>query len=312
MDKMSLKQTILIVDDVPMNIKILGDALRSNYTVRFATNGEKALKIAMSSSPPDLILLDIMMPGMMDGYAVCRALKADKQTQNIPIIFITAMSQEEDETKGLELGAVDYIIKPFSLPIVKVRVKTHLELKRHRDMLEHLSMLDGLTGIPNRRRFDECLEMEWKRAEREASYLSLIMIDIDHFKAFNDNYGHQAGDDCLKMVATTLVNSVKRAADCVARYGGEEFACILPVTDIQGAAQVGESMRQDIELLRIDHASSEVANHVTISLGAASIIPVRDKSRLSLLEAADQCLYQAKEEGRNQIKSLDLNIDLIL
>ncbi len=309
MEEKFLKQTVLIVDDVPMNIKILGDALKADYSVRFATNGQKALDIITSDSPPDLVLLDIMMPGM-NGYEVCQKLKADKQTQNIPVIFITAMSQEEDETKGLELGAVDYITKPFSLPIVKIRVKTHLELKRHRDMLEHLSMLDGLTGIPNRRRFDECFEMEWKRAEREASFLSLIMIDIDHFKHFNDYYGHQAGDDCLKMVAHTLANSVKRAADCVARYGGEEFACILPGTDVQGAVQVGEAMRKNIEELKIAHASSQVAEHVTISLGSASIIPSRKKSQFSLLEAADRNLYKAKETGRNRLKSTDLNIGI--
>ena len=307
MKEKSVKPTILIVDDVPMNIKILGDVLKLDYSVRFATNGLKSLEIATSGSPPDLILLDIMMPGM-DGYEVCQRLKADKETQNIPIIFITAMSQEEDETRGLELGAVDYITKPFSLPIVKVRVKTHLELKRHRDMLENLSMMDGLTGIPNRRRFDECFEMEWKRAERDASFLSLIMVDIDFFKAYNDCYGHQTGDDCLKEVASTLAGSVKRAADCIARYGGEEFASILPGTDIQGAIQVGEVMRKNIEALAIPHCESSISEHITVSLGSASIIPTRDKSALVLLEAADRGLYKAKEEGRNRIKSFDLNI----
>ena len=303
------KQTILIVDDVAMNIKVLGDALKSSYTVRFATNGPKALEMALSNSPPDLILLDIMMPGM-DGYEVCRLLKAEKQTWGIPIIFITAMSQEEDETKGLELGAVDYITKPFSLPIVKSRVRTHLELKRHRDTLEYLSMLDGLTGIPNRRRFDECFDMEWKRAERSSAYLSVIMIDIDYFKDFNDYYGHQLGDECLKQVAKTLAHSVKRASDCVARYGGEEFVCILPGTDIQGAVQVGESMRKNVEALNVPHLASSVAEHVTVSLGTASMIPKRERSQFSLLEAADRCLYKAKDAGRNQMKSLDLDLSL--
>ena len=309
MNDVSAKQTILIVDDVAMNIKVLGDALKTDYTVRFATNGEKALEMAMSSSPPDLILLDIMMPGM-DGYEVCRQLKAEKQTWSIPVIFITAMSQEEDETKGLELGAIDYITKPFSLPIVKVRIKTHLELKRHRDTLEYLSMLDGLTGIPNRRRFDECFDTEWKRAERTSSYLSLIMIDIDYFKDFNDCYGHQIGDECLKEVARTLALSVKRASDCVARYGGEEFVCILPGTDIQGAVQVGEIMRESVESLNVPHLASTVAAHVTISLGTASVIPKRERSQFSLLEAADRCLYKAKASGRNQMKSLDLDLSL--
>lgn len=305
------KQTILIVDDVAMNIKVLGDSLKMDYSVRFATNGEKALEMAMSSSPPDLILLDVMMPGM-DGYEVCHRLKAEKQTWNIPVIFITAMSQEEDETKGLELGAVDYIRKPFSLPIVKSRVKTHLELKRHRDTLEYLSMLDGLTGIPNRRRFDECFDTEWKRAERTSSSLSLIMIDIDYFKDFNDCYGHQLGDECLKQVARALSHSVNRAADCVARYGGEEFVCILPGTEIQGAVLVGESMRKNVEALNVPHMGSSVADCVTISLGTASMVPKRERSQFSLLEAADRCLYKAKDAGRNQMKSVEIDLSLKL
>ncbi|GAK51646.1 response regulator receiver modulated diguanylate cyclase [Candidatus Moduliflexus flocculans] len=305
------KPTILIADDIPMNIKILGDALKADYSIRFATDGLKALEIARSFPLPDLILLDIMMPGM-DGYDVCRTLKEDKETQSIPIIFITAMSQEEDETKGLELGAVDYITKPFSLPIVKARIKTHIELKRHRDMLERLSLLDGLTGIPNRRRFDECFDIEWKRAERLSSFLSVIMIDIDLFKQFNDFYGHQHGDDCLKLVAKTLAGSVKRASDCVARYGGEEFVGILPDTDIQGAIQVGDAMRQNVEALRMPHERSTVTDYVTISLGTATTIPTRGQSRFSLLEVADKNLYHAKADGRNCVKSTDISLGVTI
>lgn len=305
------KPTILIADDIPMNIKILGDALKADYSIRFATDGLKALEVARSFPPPDLILLDIMMPGM-DGYDVCRALKEDNETQSIPIIFITAMSQEEDETKGLELGAVDYITKPFSLPIVKARIKTHIELKRHRDMLERLSLLDGLTGIPNRRRFDECFDVEWKRAERLSSFLSVIMVDIDLFKQFNDFYGHQQGDDCLKLVAKALADSVKRASDCVARYGGEEFVCILPDTDIQGAIQVGDAMRQNVEALRMPHERSTVTDHVTISVGTATTIPTRGQSRFSLLEVADKNLYRAKADGRNCLKSADISLGITM
>ncbi|GAK57487.1 GGDEF domain response regulator receiver [Candidatus Vecturithrix granuli] len=310
MNRKEPKQTILIVDDIPTNIKVLGDTLKKEFTVRFATDGLKALEIAQSSSPPDIILLDIMMPGM-DGYEVCRRLKASEQTQHIPVIFITALSQEEDETKGLELGAVDYITKPFSLPIVKIRVKTHLELKRHRDMLERLSMLDPLTGIPNRRRFDEIFELEWKRAERDATFLALIMIDIDFFKNFNDQYEHQSGDECLIQVAQTLVHSVHRPGDCLARYGGEEFACILPGTDIQGALRVAENMREEIEGLQIPHDRSPVSPYVTISLGAASILPARMNWPEKLLTGADHALYQAKGEGRNRVKIVDINLGAV-
>ena len=310
MNRKEPKQTILIVDDVPTNIKVLGDTLKKEFAVRFATDGLKAIEIAQSSSPPDIILLDIMMPGM-DGYEVCRRLKASEQTQHIPVIFITAMGQEADETKGLELGAVDYITKPFSLPVVRIRVKTHLELKRHRDMLERLSMLDPLTGIPNRRRFDETFELEWKRAERDASFLALIMIDIDFFKKFNDQYGHQIGDECLIQVAQSLVNSVHRPGDCVARYGGEEFACILPGTDIHGALRVAENMRDEVAELQIPHDQSSVAPYVTISLGAASILPARMNWPEKLLTGADHALYHAKDEGRNRVKTVDINLGVV-
>ncbi|OQX26724.1 MAG: diguanylate cyclase response regulator [Desulfobacteraceae bacterium IS3] len=300
------KQRILIVDDAPENIRILAQALKTDYKTTFATAGAQAIKFAMSEEPPDLILLDIMMPEM-DGYEVCRRLKAEHKTKNIPVIFITAMNQEEDETKGLDIGAVDYIIKPFSMAIVKARVRTHLELKRHRDILENLSSLDGLTAIPNRRRFDEVLQTEWRHCMRESSPLSLVMIDIDYFKNFNDTRGHQAGDDCLKRVAKALANSVKRPMDIVARYGGEEFAAILPKTDRDGAVFVAETMRDNIESLNISHPNSPVAGYVTISLGSATVLPDNRSDSDILVKAADDALFQAKREGRNSIRGIDLN-----
>ncbi len=303
----SPKQRILIVDDAPENIKILGQALKPDHTISFATNGEQALRIARSENPPDLILLDIMMPGL-DGYEVCRRLKADKKTLNIPVIFITAMSEEEDETRGLEIGAVDYITKPFSKAIVKARVRTHLELKRHQDMLENLSSLDGLTGIPNRRRFDELFDIEWRLGIREGTSLSLIMIDIDYFKRFNDEYLHVAGDDCLRKVAKTLADSVRRPADFVARYGGEEFVAVLPRTGREGAGVVGETMRNGILFLRIPHARSPVLNDVTISVGVSTIHPSMERSPDVLIKGADNALYEAKRGGRNQMRSVDLDI----
>ncbi|MEZ4526896.1 MAG: PleD family two-component system response regulator [Desulfobacterales bacterium] len=300
---MNKRLRILIVDDEPANIKILGSALKEEYQISFATGGEQALKIAGSDT--DLILLDIMMQDM-NGYEVCRKLKGSSKTRNIPVIFITTMSNEEDETRGLEAGAVDYITKPFSMAIVKARVRTHLELKRHRDMLEHLSSLDGLTGIPNRRRFDEFLEQEWRRGMRDASRLSLIMIDIDYFKSFNDTYGHCAGDDCLRKVAKTLAESVGRPSDLVARYGGEEFAAVLPKTDREGAVFVAEIMRRKIESLDIPHRLSRTAGHVTVSIGTATIIPAPGTDLSALINCSDCALYEAKHSGRNQLKSVDL------
>ncbi|MFO7599298.1 MAG: diguanylate cyclase [Candidatus Desulfacyla sp.] len=295
------KNQILMVDDSPVNVRILVDALQSDYELSVATNGPDALEIAGSRPPPDLILLDIMMPGM-DGYEVCRLLKEDDATRDIPIMFVTGKNEDQDETKGLELGAVDYITKPFSIPIVKARIRTHLELKSKRDLLQRLSMTDGLTGIANRRRFDEVLMYEWKRGQRTQRGLSLIMIDIDFFKAFNDHYGHLQGDDCLKMVAETLSRLSMRFTDCLARYGGEEFALILTETPHGGAASLAEKMRTAVEARHIPHAGSPVSDWVTVSVGAASVIPSNDASPLSLIQCADKMLYAAKAGGRNRVE----------
>lgn len=247
----------------------------------------------------DLILLDIMMPGM-SGYELCRRLKADPATRNVPVIFITAKSEESDETHGLELGAVDYITKPFSMPIVQARVRTHLELKRHRDLLENLSSLDGLTGIPNRRRFDEVARREWKQSLRDRAPISLILIDIDAFKGFNDHYGHLAGDDCLKQVAAALSDAVRRPSDFLARYGGEEFVSLLPRTDEAGAVLVAESMRRAVTDLAIPHARSPAGSRLTISLGVAACVPNLDQNLFGFINEADQALYRAKDAGRNR------------
>lgn len=303
MSKKERDYRILIVDDAPENIKVLNEALKTDYKISFATNGKEALRIAANEASTDLILLDIVMPGI-DGYEVCKRLKADERTSNIPIIFITAKNEEEDETRGFELGAVDYITKPFSKAIVKARVRTHLELKRHRDILENLSSLDGLTGIPNRRRFEEFIEMEWRSAIREKQIISMIMIDIDFFKAYNDTYGHIAGDDCLKQVAKALAQSVQRPMDFVARYGGEEFAVVLPGADTQGAFHVAEKMRKHIEGLNIEHRKSCIADHVTISLGVASFEPGPQTAPATLVDRSDKALYRAKRNGRNKVTLL--------
>ncbi|MBT0664107.1 PleD family two-component system response regulator [Geobacter pelophilus] len=290
---------VLVVDDAPINIQLLNDALQENHRVFFATNGKDALKIA-ATSLPDLILLDIMMPDM-DGYEVCRKFKADPLLKDIPIIFITAMSQQEDESSGLELGAVDYITKPFNPSIVRLRVRNQLELKRQRDLLGRLSCMDGLTGLHNRRGFDEFIDREWRRAIRNRSPMSIIMIDIDHFKDYNDAYGHLAGDDCLKRVAYLLEASLERPADFIARYGGEEFICVLPDTEMPGTLVLAEKLRLAIESAAIPHQFSMVAPCVTISLGAISEIPSPASDSKELLNRADKLLYLAKRKGRNQV-----------
>lgn len=299
------RPTILIVDDMPINIQILARALQSTCQIKIATDGAKALEIARSEQRPDLILLDIEMP-QMDGYKIIKKLKSNPQTSNIPVIFITIRDDAEDESKGLNMGAVDYITKPFRLPVVRARIKTQLALKRKTDILEEMVSLDGLTNIPNRRRFDEIAKKEWKRAARNGSPLSLAMIDIDWFKNFNDCYGHASGDDCLKAVADKLKNTLERPADSVARYGGEEFAAVLPKTDAHGVKIIAEKIRSDIESLGIPHSASKICNCVTVSVGAATMLAQKNGSVATLIEAADRMLYEAKEGGRNQSCCIDL------
>lgn len=293
---------LLIVDDEPINIRMLDAMLRDDYDISAATSGELALKRAFTT-PPDLILLDIQMP-TMDGYEVCRRLKDNEHTRDIPIIFVTAKTDTAEEIRGLELGAVDYITKPFHPLIVRIRLKNHLELKQQRDLLNRLSSLDGLTGIANRRFFDRFLAQEWSRAIRSDDEISLIMIDVDHFKNFNDNYGHIAGDDCLKAISRALTEVISRSTDLVARYGGEEFVCVLSSTGLEGATTVAEKLRASTEALAIPHAYSSTSPAVTISVGSATAKPgLTDLLPADLLVAADQQLYLAKKSGRNQVKS---------
>ncbi len=295
------KQKILIVDDTPLNTKILGEILCSDYQVIVATNGIKALEIANQESPPDLILLDIMMPDM-DGYEVCRRLKSNARTQEIPVIFISAKNELSDEIHGFELGAVDFISKPFSMPVVNMRIKTHLTLKKKSDLLEQLCCIDGLTNIANRRRFNEYLKQEWRRSCRNKSHLSLIFADVDFFKKYNDCYGHHAGDECLINIANILKNSLGRSTDLVARYGGEEFIIILPETDMQASQSIAKQIKHNVEQANIAHICSSIASQITLSMGVASTIPMDSTRQDELVKAADFALYEAKNNGRNQIK----------
>ncbi|ETR68417.1 MAG: response regulator receiver modulated diguanylate cyclase [Candidatus Magnetoglobus multicellularis str. Araruama] len=281
----------------------MGTALKSeDFTVAFATNGKTAIEY-IHKKMPDLVLLDIMMPEM-DGYEVCKRIKEDTKTMHIPIIFITAMSDADDEYRGFELGGADYITKPFNSKLVKARVECQLRLKRKTDLLEKLSSIDGLTEIPNRRQFDEIFANEWARARRAQSNISLILIDIDFFKQYNDHYGHAAGDKCLQKVSKTLHKSVKRPADFVARYGGEEFVVILPEIDHDSALLIASQLKDTISQLELPHEASQLSRYVTISLGLATTIPQNDQRHEILLETADKYLYDAKSSGRNQVKGI--------
>lgn len=296
------QQTVLVVDDEPANIQALGYLLKDEFRVRVANGGDKALSMLQDAEQPhpDLILLDIQMPGV-DGYEVCKRLKEDPATAEIPVIFVTALDAASDEERGLNLGAVDYIAKPFNQAIVRARVRTHMTLKRKTDLLERIALLDGLTGIPNRRYFDDQLQREGQRSLRQGESLSVLMLDIDHFKGFNDHYGHGAGDQCLQRVAETLRGALLRPADMIARYGGEEFVALLPATHAAGAAEVAERLRAAIEGLAVPHEYSSTAPVVTLSIGHATYSPEEPGAALDgLLQRADRALYEAKKAGRNR------------
>lgn len=297
------KITLLIVDDQTTNIRVLREMLKIDYTLLVATSGEKALELIETAKElPDLILLDIIMSGI-DGYEVCKQLKHSERANCIPVIFITSKSSENDEIRGFEVGAVDYITKPFSAPIVKARLKTHLELKELREHFEKISMKDHLTGISNRMHFDQTLEKEWKRMQRDNLPLSLIMCDVDFFKKYNDYYGHQAGDACLQRIASMIDSNAKRPADLAARYGGEEFAVILPDTNSEGALKIAENIRCEIQRDKIPHAESTVSSFVSISLGIATVVPSQEGTMEQLINLADMALYRAKKNGRNRVES---------
>lgn len=296
---MESQPRILVVDDELTNIAVIANIFNDDYEVLFATEGVKALEIA-ATAKPDVILLDVMMPGM-DGFEVFKRLKAERHTAEIPVIFITALGDAAAETRGLELGAMDYVTKPFSQTVVKVRVRNQIEFKRAREQLNRLAIIDGLTGLANRRCFDDVLLQEYARHVRSGNELSLIILDIDHFKAFNDTYGHIGGDDCLRQVARVIDSVIVRAVDLSARYGGEEFVCLLPGTNHAGAIQIAKKILQNIVDEAIPHCGSSTAEYVTASFGVATTLCVREKSQLSLIAEADQQLYIAKNGGRNRI-----------
>ena len=301
---------VLIVDDQAANVRVMAEALKGECELRFATSGLRAIEMAAGGGV-DLILLDVVMPDL-DGFEVCRQLKSDERTAAIPVIFVTAREETEDETRGFDAGGVDYITKPIIPVVVRARVRTHLELKRSRDLLEQLALVDPLTGIPNRRRFDASLENEWQRAARGQRWLSLAILDVDYFKRFNDTYGHARGDDCLRAVARTIGSVAGRPGDLVARVGGEEFGIILPETDAAGLQQTMQRLLHLVAELAIEHSASGCGPHVSISGGAVTLIPIASEPAAQAFETADRLLYEAKESGRAQCVCADLRNDVRL
>ena len=293
-------QKVLVADDDAINRQVLSELLKPEYTVILAKNGAQTLELA-ARHLPDLILLDVVMPDM-DGYEVLRRLRADSRTEHISVIFISGLDRPEDEANGLNMGASDYIAKPFNATVVTARVALHLQVVRQRHMLERLANIDGLTGLANRRRFDEVYATEWERARRAGRTLSLALLDIDCFKQYNDQYGHPAGDRVLRSVARTAASFMRRPVDLAARYGGEELVLLMPETFAEQARHVVTSLTRAIEQLTIAHCASVVGQVLTVSAGGATLGEGSKETAAELLEAVDDELYRAKHAGRNRVE----------
>ena len=290
---------ILVVDDTPADIQNLLQLLRQDHKVFVALNGPAALDIA-NREKPDLILLDVVMPDM-DGHEVCRRLKEDPISRQIPVIFISGANEEVDEVAGFEVGAVDYITKPFSLPVVQARIRNYLDLKRYRDARTHLNTLDEQTGILNRKAFLDFLDFMWNQATRHQTPVSIILAEVDFFELYAEHSGLQAGWASLRHVAAGLMEAKRRTTDLVARYDGATFVCVLPATSQDGAVTLAELMRKAIEALAVPHARSAVADHLTVSLGVSTRVPQMGETPASLIEDATRALQRAIKNGRNRV-----------
>lgn len=314
------KLRVLLVDDQ----KIVAEAFRrlcatvDDVEMEYCADPAEAIKAAIAFQPT-VILQDLVMPNI-DGLQLLSLFRSDPATKSVPIIVLSTKEDPKVKSEAFAIGASDYLVKfPDSIEVL-ARIRAHsrsylaqqqrdkaylalrqmkVELERKNAELEALSCRDGLTGILNRRGFDDYLSKEWLRAVREPRELGLLLIDIDFFKPFNDNYGHQGGDECLRRVAQALGASLKRPSDIVARYGGEEFAVVLPDTSLGGASKIAEELRAGVEALNVPHAYSQATDHVTISIGVASIIPSPNQTPEELIEIADKGLYEAKHQGRN-------------
>jgi diguanylate cyclase (GGDEF)-like protein len=298
--KMENMKKIFVVDDNDTNLFAAKTALDGVYKTYALASAAQMFKLAAKITP-DLILLDIDMPEM-NGFEAIKILKNNEQLADIPVIFLTAKSDEESELEGFALGAVDYVSKPFSPPIIKARIATQIKMVEQMRIIEQMGLIDTLTQIPNRRAFDSEINKQWVLAVSNNTSLGILMIDADKFKIFNDTHGHQQGDVALQTVSHVLKTSVRHAKDFAARWGGEEFAVILPDTDSETAFTVAENIRRNIQKCTVpcvDDASKEL--FITVSIGGYAIKPATGDTINAFVQKADAALYTAKENGRNRV-----------
>ncbi|MDW6003581.1 diguanylate cyclase [Vibrio mangrovi] len=297
---------ILIVDDDPINLELLKGCLSDTFQIDLVENGMEALKRA-TLTMPDLILLDVMMEGI-DGWEVCRTMKSSPTLAHIPIIFITSLDDDETQIRCWQAGCADYITKPFNFVTLEHRVKMHMRYKITTELLTTMSTRDSLTGLSNRRSLESDYLTIKGLCRRNGQPLSLLMIDIDNFKQYNDIYGHLKGDKCLQQVADTLKKSIKRVSDRVFRYGGEEFTVLLPNTNQEGARRIASTLLSAISEQTLEHKSAPLG-YLTISIGGATFDWAHLPEQLEeALEAADQALYEAKHSGKNRSVLTQINL----
>ncbi len=318
MAKRLSKLKVLVVEDSKVALKAISGYIEElGVQPLLAENGHDAIEI-YNRERPDIVLLDIILPDT-DGYEVAKEIRGlQGKDEWTAIIFLSVMSKDEDLVRGIEVGGDDYIMKPVGAVVVQAKVramyrlvqmqralvKLAAQLNDANQELQRLSMMDGLTGIANRRMFDVSLAREWRRCMRLNKPLSVVMLDVDYFKKYNDRYGHQEGDDCLKAVAQSVMRSAPRPGDLVARYGGEEFVMILSDTDEDGANWVANRIRQQVSTLNLLHEDSS-HSHVTVSCGVSSVIPTPELNLEMLVKSADNALYLSKNQGRNTVTFLN-------
>jgi diguanylate cyclase (GGDEF)-like protein len=290
---------VLIVEDNPINLKVLNSIVEKKYIVLTAKDGEEAYEV-IKNNHIDLILLDVMLP-KMDGFTLCKLLKDSKEYNDIPIIFVTSLNDQDSELEGLQIGGVDFITKPYSAPIVLARVDTQIKLQQQARKLNELANIDQLTNIYNRRGFEENIKNLWSKAVKKKSLITIMMIDADYFKQYNDSYGHVEGDECIKSIAIAIKKSIDVKVDLLARYGGEEFVVVTISDNIDHTKSMAEAIKKSVYNLNIEHKSSSISDRVTVSIGVVSSYTKDIAGYAQLVISADEALYEAKKSGRDKI-----------